>query len=58
MSQAHGSSSPSGAPRRRTPDEARMIERFKRLAPQQAALRLALAPFCDDNGRFDRARWA
>jgi hypothetical protein len=35
-----------------------MIERFKRLAPQQAALKLALAPFCDDNGRFDRARWA
>ncbi|HEV3093392.1 MAG TPA: hypothetical protein VGY30_02630 [Solirubrobacteraceae bacterium] len=60
MSRAPGSPSPAGAPRRqprRTPDEARIIERFKRLAPQQAALKLATAPYCDDNGQFDRARW-
>jgi hypothetical protein len=44
--------------RRRTPDEARLIERFKRLAPQRDALKLALRPFTDDSGSFDRAAWA
>jgi hypothetical protein len=44
--------------RSRTPDEARLVERFKRLAPQQQALLLALAPFQDDSGRPDRKRWA
>jgi hypothetical protein len=44
--------------RRRTPDEARLIERFKRLAPQRDALKLALRPFTDDSGNFDRAAWA
>jgi hypothetical protein len=44
--------------RRRTPDEARSLERFKRLAPQRAALRLTFASFCDDDGSFDRGAWA
>jgi hypothetical protein len=48
--------SPGRGPRR-TPEEARLIERFKRLAPQQKALLLALAPFSDDNGQFDRDQW-
>lgn len=38
-------------------DEARLVERFKRLAPQQQALLLALDPFRDDDGHPDRARW-
>jgi hypothetical protein len=42
---------------RRTPDEARLIERFKRLAPQHDALKLAFAPFCDESGNFDRVAW-
>lgn len=33
--------------RGRTLDEARLVERFKRLAPQQKALKLAMQPFCD-----------
>lgn len=44
--------------RRRTVDETRLVERFTRLAPQRDALKLALAPFSDENGNFDRARWA
>jgi len=34
------------------------MERFKRLAPQQKALVLALRPFLDDDGQFDRGRWS
>jgi hypothetical protein len=41
----------------RTPDEARIIERLTRLAPQRAALRLALRPFADSNGQFDPDEW-
>ena len=44
--------------RGRTTDEARLVERFKRLGPQQAAFKLALRPFCDDTGAFDRRLWA
>lgn len=47
----------SGRRRGRAPDEARLVERFMRLAPQQKALALALEPFSDDNGQFDRERW-
>ena len=43
--------------RRRGPDEERIVERFKRLAPQQKALQLALGRFSDDDGQFDRDRW-
>lgn len=43
--------------RRSTPDEARLLERFKRLSPQAKALTLACAPFSDEEGRFDRMRW-
>lgn len=43
--------------RGRTPDEARLVERFKRLAPQQKALKLAMQPFCDEDGRFDARTW-
>lgn len=43
--------------RGRAPDEARLVERFMRLAPQRKALTLALVPFSDDNGQFDRERW-
>jgi hypothetical protein len=42
---------------RRLPDEARIIARFKRLGPQQRALALALGPFNDDQGNFDRRTW-
>jgi hypothetical protein len=42
----------------RTPDEARIVERLTRLAPQRAALRLALRPFLDTSGQFDPAEWA
>lgn len=44
--------------RRRTVDETRLVERFTRLAPQRDALKLALRPFSNENGNFDRARWA
>lgn len=60
MPRAHGRSSPaarSGGRRGRTPDEARLVGRLKRLAPQQKALLLALQPFSDSHGRFDRERW-
>lgn len=43
--------------RSRASDEARVLERFRRLAPQQRALLLALEPFQDDDGQPDRARW-
>jgi len=43
--------------RRRAPDEARLLERLKRLAPQHEAFKRALRPFCDDDGHFDRRRW-
>lgn len=46
-----------GPRRRRAPDEARLVERFRRLAPQLAAFKLALRPFCDDDGHFDRGQW-
>lgn len=42
----------------RKTDVARLVERFKRLAPQQQALLLAMDPFRDDDGHADRARWA
>lgn len=62
MGRAQRGASPTSAGtsrrRRRTPDEARLIERFKRLAPQRDALKLALRPFTDDSGNFDRAAWA
>jgi hypothetical protein len=41
----------------RTPDEARIIERLTRLAPQRDALKLALRPFTDVAGRLDRGEW-
>jgi hypothetical protein len=43
----------------RTPpsDVDRLVERLARLAPQRRALLLALAPFEDDEGRFDRVLW-
>jgi len=43
--------------RARIPDEARLVERFKRLAPQQKALKLAIGPFADQNGNFDQKLW-
>lgn len=61
MGRARGSaaagSSSSRRRRGRTPDEARLVERFKRLAPQRAALELSFEPFSDDSGRFNRERW-
>jgi hypothetical protein len=39
-------------------DVARIRARFKRLGPQQRALILAIRPFSDAQGRFDRGRWA
>jgi len=47
-----------GRPRRRSPDEARVIERFKRLGPQRQALTLALQKFTDSSGQVDRDAWA
>jgi hypothetical protein len=44
--------------RRRSPDEARILARLKRLPPQQRALALALQPFSDDKERFDAKSWA
>jgi hypothetical protein len=45
-------------PRRLDPDEARILERFKRLAPQRDALAVALQPFGDGKSKvFDRAAW-
>jgi hypothetical protein len=38
-------------------DADRLVERFARLGPQRRALLLALAPFEDDDGRFDRLLW-
>jgi hypothetical protein len=46
-----------GAARRDTPDEHRIIDRFKRLGPQKRALAVTLRPFVDDDGRFDRRAW-
>jgi hypothetical protein len=43
--------------RGRTPDEARLVQRFRRLAPQQKALLLAMRAFSDENDNFDRALW-
>jgi uncharacterized protein YutE (UPF0331/DUF86 family) len=42
---------------RRSPDEARILARLKRLPGQQRALALALRPFSDEQGRFDLKRW-
>lgn len=47
-----------GGHRRAAGEEARIRARFKRLGPQQRALIVALRPFSDDQGRFDRDRWA
>ncbi len=41
-----------------SPDEARILERFKRLAPQRDALAVALRPFLDADEQFDRVAWA
>ena len=43
--------------RARAPDEARLVERFMRLAPQQRALNLGLEQFADNNAGFDRDLW-
>jgi uncharacterized protein YutE (UPF0331/DUF86 family) len=59
MSQPHNPSPETPRRRsRRTPDEARLIERVKRLGPQRSALTLALAPFRSEDGQFDQVRWA
>jgi uncharacterized protein YutE (UPF0331/DUF86 family) len=42
---------------RRSPDEARVLARLKRLAPQRRALALALQPFSDESGQFELRRW-
>jgi uncharacterized protein YutE (UPF0331/DUF86 family) len=42
---------------RRGADEARILARLKRLAPQRRALALALQPFSDESGQFDLGRW-
>jgi hypothetical protein len=42
----------------REDDVARIRARFKRLGPQQRALILAIRPFNDEQGRFDRDKWA
>jgi hypothetical protein len=47
-----------GGRRRAGGDEARIRARFKRLGPQRRALVVALRPFSDDQGRFDRRVWA
>jgi FAD/FMN-containing dehydrogenase len=59
MARARGGEEPARAVpvRRQSPDEARILARLKRLAPQQRALALALRPFSDDTGRFDPRRW-
>jgi hypothetical protein len=36
---------------------ARIRQRLTRMAPQRRALQLALAPYSDEEGRFDLARW-
>lgn len=46
-----------GDRRRAAGDEARIRARFKRLGPQRRALIVALRPFSDDQGRFDRRMW-
>jgi hypothetical protein len=46
-----------GGPHRED-DVARIRARFKRLGPQQRALILAIRPFSDEQGRFDRDKWA
>lgn len=38
-------------------DLARIRARFKRLGPQQRALLVAIRPFSDEQGRFDRHMW-
>jgi hypothetical protein len=38
-------------------DEARIIERFKRLGPQRKALAFALEPYLGSDGRIDPQRW-
>ena len=43
--------------RARIPDEARLVERFRRLAPQQKALKLATGRFADQNGSFALPLW-
>ncbi len=48
---------PAARRRRLSPDEARILERFKRLAPQRDALAVALEPFKGD-GALDRREWA
>jgi hypothetical protein len=42
----------------RADDVARIRQRFMRLGPQQRALVLAIRPFSDEQGRFDRRQWA
>jgi hypothetical protein len=38
-------------------DEARIIQRFKRLGPQRKALAFALTPYLGSDGRIDPDRW-
>jgi hypothetical protein len=58
MGPIDGSQSATGrGGRPRNGDMARIRTRFKRLGPQQRALIVAIRPFNDDQGRFDRGKW-
>lgn len=58
MARGSGQDGASAARRRgRTPEQARLVERFKRLGPQRDAFKIALRPFSDDHGHFDRQQW-
>lgn len=46
-----------GSGRRVRGDEARVVERFKRLGPQRQALALAVKPYLAEDGRIDPERW-
>lgn len=55
-----GAHSAAGGRRRGGNDEvseARIRDRFRRLGPQSKAVGLALKPFEDDDGTFDREKW-
>jgi hypothetical protein len=51
-------SSATGSGHPRKDDMARVRTRFKRLGPQQKALILAIRPFTDEQGSFDRQLWS
>ncbi len=58
MATLDGSQSAAGrGGRPRNSDVARIRTRFMRLGPQQRALIVAIRPFNDDQGRFDRRKW-